>query len=149
MIPARAIRIEELSELLRLYGYLNPDDPKMDAASPAVFGHWRSIFDHPLFHYYVVEKDGKLLSTCTLSIIPNMTRGLRPYGLIENVVTDPDYRKQGHGRTVLQYAVSEAWEAGCYKVMLQCGRKDPGTLDFYGKAGFKLGTKTAFEVRRP
>jgi hypothetical protein len=33
-------------------------------------------------------------------------------------------------------------------VMLMTGRNDPGTLDFYQRAGFQQ-SKTGFQIRRP
>ena len=90
------------------------------------------------------EMDGKLVSTCTLTVIPNLTHGARPYGLIENVVTHPDYRKQGLGNQILDYALSAAWEQNCYKVMLMTGSKREETLRFYENAGFQSGVKTGF-----
>lgn len=81
-------------------------------------------------------------------VIPNLTRGGRPYALIENVVTHADHRQRGHGRALLHAAVAAAWEAGCYKVMLMTGSKRPETLRFYADAGFEQ-SKTGFQIRRP
>lgn len=94
----------------------------------------------------VAERAGLLLSTCTLVTIPNLTRGVRPYGLIENVVTHPDHRRTGLGRSVLSFALDAAWQAGCYKVMLATGSRREETLRFYEKAGFDRGGKTFFEA---
>ena len=140
----RKIKFEELPDLLRLYSFLHPDDPKIDAGSTIVVALWSKIYQNDHLQYFVSEESGKIISTCTLTIIPNFTRGLRPYGLIENVVTDPIYRRKGYATSVLLYALSEACRAGCYKVMLETGRKDEDTLRFYEKAGFKRGVKTAF-----
>ncbi len=89
------------------------------------------------------------MSSCTLAIIPNLTRGARPYGIIENVVTHPDHRRTGLGRAVLRAAIDKAWSADCYKVMLATGSKREATLSFYEAAGFQKGGKTYFEIRRP
>lgn len=91
--------------------------------------------------------DGVIATTCTLIVIPNLTRGGSPYGLIENVVTDPRYRNRGFGKAVLTDALSAAWRHGCYKVMLLTGSRNPATLRFYGSAGFEQ-SKTGFQVRR-
>jgi GNAT superfamily N-acetyltransferase len=88
-----------------------------------------------------------IVSTCTLTIIPNLTRSARPYGLVENVVTHPAFRKQGIATALLRRVLEIAWEANCYKVMLLSGRKDEATLRFYQKAGFEAGAKTGFVAR--
>jgi GNAT superfamily N-acetyltransferase len=140
----RHIQSDELPQLLELYAFLHPEDSKVDAADPRVASHWLGILENKNLRYFVSEVGGRMISTCTLTIIPNLTRGLRPYGLIENVVTHPASRKQGHGTAVLCHALAEAWKEGCYKVMLETGSKREETLSFYEKAGFKRGIKTGF-----
>jgi GNAT superfamily N-acetyltransferase len=90
-----------------------------------------------------------LVSSCTLAIIPNLTRGCRSYGVIENVVTHPNRRRIGLGRRVLSAALTAAWQADCYKVMLATGSHREETLRFYEQAGFERGGKTFFQARQP
>jgi len=96
---------------------------------------------------FVVEVGGVLVASCTLIVVPNLTRGGRPYGLIENVVTHAHFRKRGFGKQVLAAASSAAWDAGCYKVILMTGSTKPETLKFYAEAGFEQ-SKTGFQMRR-
>ena len=77
-------------------------------------------------------------------IIPNLTRGVRPYAFIENVVTHADYRCRGYARECLDYAKSIAVKENCYKMMLLTGSKNPATLRFYENAGYNSSDKTAF-----
>ena len=93
--------------------------------------------------------EGKLVSSCTIAIVPNLTRGCRPYGVIENVVTLAGFRRQGYGQAVLEHALLWAWKKNCYKVMLLTGRQDKGTLAFYEKAGFDKKAKQAFLAKPP
>jgi GNAT superfamily N-acetyltransferase len=109
-----------------------------------VAGVWDMIQRDPHLKYFGAFADKALVSSCTLSVIPNLTRGCRPYGVIENVVTHPQYRRQGLGRAVLQHALNDAWLARCYKVMLLTGRKDEGIYMFYESAGFDREAKQAF-----
>jgi GNAT superfamily N-acetyltransferase len=139
----RTIRENELSSLLRLYRHLHPTDPELTVTAD-VEQLWHGIVANPLLHYLVAEVDGEIVSTCTLAIVPNLTHGARPYGLVENVVTHPDVRRRGIGTRILQASLAFAWEQGCYKVMLLTGRKDDGTLRFYRQAGFEAGVKTGF-----
>ena len=89
----------------------------------------------------------ELVTSCTLIVIPNLTRGGTPYALIENVVTHADHRGKGFGQRVLRSAVERAWAEGCYKAMLMTGSKRPSTIAFYEAAGFEQ-SKTGFQVRR-
>jgi GNAT superfamily N-acetyltransferase len=139
----RAVRREELPNLLALYRHLHPNDPEL-AVSPDMERLWTRICADPNQHYFGVDVGGQLVATCTLAIIPNLTRSARPYGLIKNVVTHPDFRRQGIGTALLRQALRCAWTQNCYKVMLLTGRKDPATLRFYERAGFRAGVKTGF-----
>jgi GNAT superfamily N-acetyltransferase len=135
----------DLPRLLDLYVHLNPDDARCSPENAI------TVLDH-LTRYegsvILVGAIGKVLvTTCTLIVIPNLTRGGKPYALIENVVTHADHRGAGFGRTVLSAAVEHAWGAECYKVMLMTGSKKPSTLAFYKAAGFEQ-SKTGFQVRR-
>ncbi len=142
----RPVKAEELEKLLLLYRHLNPDDPEL-AIDDRLKQHWHGIMTDPALHYFVIEEDGMLVSSCNLTIIKNLTRSARPYGLIENVVTRTDYRNRGLGTAVLEKALQTARDKNCYKVMLMTGRKEENILRFYEKAGLHRGEKTGFIVR--
>jgi GNAT superfamily N-acetyltransferase len=142
----RAIRKDELPSLLDLYRYLHPRDPDL-IITPRIEELWHRIISDQQLHYLVADVSGRIVSTCTIAIIPNLTRDARPYGLIENVVTHPDFRSRGIGTKMLQAALDLAWGQRCYKVMLLTGRKDEATLRFYLQAGFVAGDKTGFVAR--
>ena len=139
----RLIRHEELDQLLELYRLLHPTDP--DAReNPDLRRLWEDISQDKNLFYPVVVVNGKIVSSCTLAIVKNLTRGLRPYGIIENVITHPGCRKMGYGTLALHKAVEIAREHNCYKVMLLTGHKDEATLNFYDRAGFVRGEKTGY-----
>jgi GNAT superfamily N-acetyltransferase len=144
-ISIRTARPTDLAGLLNLYRHLHPDDPSPDTATAEAA--WLALMGSDLTKVIVADAAGLLISTCTLVTIPNLTRGVRPYGLIENVVTHPDHRRTGLGRAVLSFALHAAWKAGCYKVMLATGSRREETLRFYEGAGFNRGGKTYFEAR--
>ena len=143
----RPIAQHELPALLALYEYLHPEDEVV--SNEDISAVWEQICADDKCHYFGAEIEGKLVSTCTLTIIPNLTRGGRSYGLIENVVTHADYRKQGLGTQVLDHALKVAWSQNCYKVMLLTGSKRESTLQFYEQAGFKRDIKTGFVAYPP
>ncbi|SRR6266851_2542347 len=143
----RPAKRDDLTGVLDLYRHLHPDDPQLDAATVELA--WATLLGSGMTTVLVADFGGSLVSSCTLAIIPNLTRGARPYGVIENVVTHPDHRRTGLGRSVLAAALKAAWDADCYKVMLATGSRRPETLRFYEGAGFERGGKTFFQARRP
>lgn len=135
----------DLAALLDLYVHLDASDTRCASDEAAgIFERFLGYAGSAILAGFV---DGRLAASCTLVVIPNLTRGGTPYALIENVVTHADYRNRGYGKTILAAAVDRAWAEGCYKAMLMTGSKRPSTLAFYEAAGFEQ-SKTGFQIRR-
>jgi GNAT superfamily N-acetyltransferase len=139
----RPIQPHELKELLALYAHLHASDDPLPESS-IVQEVWRELMANPRYKYFGGYVDSTLVSSCTIAVIPNLTRACRPYGIIENVVTHAKHRNNGYGKALLAHALSHAWSVGCYKVMLLTGRKDQATFQFYESAGFDRHEKQAF-----
>ena len=105
---------------------------------------WQQILEDENHHLIVNEMDGKIVSSCVCVIIPNLTRNIRPYAFVENVVTHTDFRGHGFASECLEYAKQIAQQSNCYKMMLLAGKKEKKTLDFYRNAGYNSTDKTAF-----
>ena len=138
----REVRENELDQLLELYTYLHEDGiPEKDQHLKDV---WCAIMSDGNHHIIVNEIDGKIVSSCVCVIILNLTRNIRPYAFVENVVTHADYRGKGYATECLNYAREIAKKDNCYKMMLLTGSKRQTTLDFYKNAGYNSNDKTAF-----
>lgn len=138
----REIKENELNELLELYTHLHELD--VPENSENLQNTWAEIMGDKNHHIIVCEVDGKLVSSCVCVIIPNLTRNIRPYAFIENVVTHADYRGKGCATACLNYAKGLAVKANCYKMMLLTGSKSESTLNFYKQSGYNCADKTAF-----
>lgn len=133
---------EELQAILELYLYLHEDKiPKM---SNHLTDTWSQIIEDSNHHLIVYELEGKIVASCVCVIIPNLTRDVRPYAFVENVVTHEDYRGKGYATACLNFARDIAVEKNCYKMMLLTGSKENKTLEFYKNAGYNSTDKTAF-----
>lgn len=130
---------EDLDAVLSLYTHMHDTDEI--AGEQALNKAWQEILASPWMHCFILEYEGMLVSTCVLAIIPNLTRGARPYGLIENVVTRREMRNKGFGTALLTHVLRYAWQQDCYKVMLLTGRKEQNVIRLYEKAGFVRGVK--------
>lgn len=98
---------------------------------------------------FVSEANERIAATCMLITAPNLLRGGRGHGFIENVVTHPEHRGRGHGRAVVQAALAEAWARDCHQVLLQSGRTDSRVHHFYESLGFEPGIRIGYVARRP
>lgn len=105
---------------------------------------WSQIVDNKDYHIIVAEENGKIVSSCTCVIIPNLTHNQRSYAFVENVVTDINYWNKGLATQCLNYAKEIAIKENCYKMMLLTGSKKEKTLNFYRHLGYNSEDKTAF-----
>lgn len=138
----REMQERDLDGLLELYMQLH--DNEKPKPSTILDKLWKQIIADKNHHIVVAIEDEKIVSSCVLVIVPNLTHQQRPYAFIENVVTDVNYRKKGLATACLQYAKEVAITNNCYKIMLLTGAKDESTLRFYETAGFNKNDKTAF-----
>ena len=134
----------DLDQLLVLYRELNPADPELTADTARTA--YSEMLAHPGLSIFLACVDDSAVSTATLLIIPNLTRGTRPYALVENVVTLEAQRGKGYARAVIKRAIDVAFAAGCYKVMLLTGRQREDIHRFYQSCGF-VQNKTGFQIR--
>ena len=132
----------DLDEILQLYLYLHEKSIPEDSVK--LRDTWENIIKDENHHLIVCEADKRIVASCVCVIIPNLTRNVRPYAFVENVVTHGEYRRKGYASACLDYARKIAEEKHCYKMMLLTGSKEEGTLNFYRKAGYNSTDKTAF-----
>lgn len=138
----REAAFDDLQELLKLYTQLH-DNP-LPEESEELLTIWKKIMSDENHHIIVAEKDQQIVSSCVIVIVPNLTHAQRPYALVENVITDIRFRKQGFAFSCLDYAREIALQNNCYKIMLLTGSKKEDTLHFYERCGYNRNDKTAF-----
>lgn len=137
----REVRIDEYQQLMELYLHLHETEiPPAELTKDL----WERLVNDPDYHLIVAEEDGRLVSTVTCVIIPNLTHGPRPYAWVENVVTHPDYRGRHLATACLDFAKDIALRENCYRLVLMTSSKLPSTLQFYERAGYNRTDKTGF-----
>lgn len=147
-MEARKIRRDELDQLVEFYLlhlYDVKDDPLAD--EPVVKETWDKIQTSENFAVLGVFDKNLLMASCSIAIIPNLTRGCRPYALIENIATHRKYRRQGYGKANLLHAAAYAEERGCYKAMFMTGHLNEKVEKFCEASGFNGSEKRAFIKR--
>lgn len=83
-----------------------------------------------------LEEDGKVLGWAYLYVI-FQDRHREPYGLMENVYIEPQYRNRGLGTTLVELLIEEAKKHNCYKLIGTSKKIKPEVHAFYKKHGFE------------
>src|ERR1051325_12105341 len=93
------------------------------------------IRSNPFYTIFVaVGEDGELIGSITLLIEEKFIHGGAKVGHIEDVVTRNQFEGRGVGRALVLKAIDFAKQKKCYKVVLDCSKRN---VEFYEKLGFK------------
>ena len=142
MLEIREAQKADLQEFLELLTFLHDNAiPDTDTCIESI---WTKIINNPDHHLLLGYIGNKLVSSCVIVVIDNLTRKQKPYAVIENVVTHPDHRNRGYASAILSAAKDIAVKDSCYKIMLMTGSKQESTLNFYRRARYNSNDKTAF-----
>ena len=144
MIEYGELLENDLLSLLELYKQLEPDDDTINEVTAKNI--WKTIKEQNI-KYFTAKDNGKIIASCYICILPNLTRNGRSIGFIENVITDKGYRRKGIGKKIMENAIKYAKDQNCYKVILQSGVKRTEAHIFYESLGFDGEIKKAFDLR--
>jgi len=148
MLKIREAVLNDVNDLYDLYINHLTKSPNAPREEMQNMDKWAEMLEKltadPDYHLLAGEIDSRVISSATIIIIRNLTHNLRPYALIENVVTREDCRNNGYASALIEYASQIAKSEGCYKIMLMTGSKKESTLRFYEKCGFNKNDKTGF-----
>ena len=135
MIAIRQADVRDLPRILALYEQLTEEKLNLtdDAAKKTFF----EITEMPRQEFLVAEKDGLVVGTLFLQIVPNLSHDAHAWAIIENMVVDSACRRQGIGRLLMEYAYTVCRQAGCYKVQLLSNKKRLEAHLFYRSLGFE------------
>lgn len=141
----REVTQNDLEQVLTLYSQLHDDE---NSTAKDAQQMWERILQYPDHHLIVAEKDEKLVASCTITIIPNLSRNIRPYAIIENVITHEGYRRQGLAKQCLEYAIDLAAKKDCYKITLTTRPANSSAHRLYENLGFRSDLRDAFILWR-
>ena len=66
----------------------------------------------------------------------NLAHQGTPSAIVEDVVVSESHQSQGIGRDMMQHAMRQAREAGCYKLVLSSNQQRERAHAFYESLGF-------------
>ena len=142
----RELNEGDLESLIKLYEQLDGANGNYTAEDARKI--WKDeIEGNKKIKYFGAVENGKVISTCYVLIIPNLTRLGSSIAFVENVVTDKAFRGQGLGRKIMEKAIDFARQNNCYKVILQSASFRKEAHQFYKNLGFDGESKKAFIMK--
>jgi GNAT superfamily N-acetyltransferase len=138
MAKVRAATEEDVPSILELYRQLSLKPRSYRKASISscrrVFREMKNFTGYELL---VAEEDSKVVGTTVMAILPGFVHGTSPFAVVEYVVVDEKYRGRGIGKSIMEYIIARAREAGCYKIMLTSDKRRQPAHRFYQSLGFE------------
>lgn len=107
-----------------------------DPLPDVYYSAFDAIDGDPNNEVVVAERDGKIIGTLQLTLIPNLTYQGGVRALIEGVRVDSTMRSAGIGRILFEWAIEEAKRRGCHMVQLTADKTRPDAHRFYESLGF-------------
>ncbi|MDR3222446.1 MAG: GNAT family N-acetyltransferase [Methanobrevibacter sp.] len=135
---------EHLPGILKLYKQLIPEEES--ATLNEAKKVWNTAKKENI-KYFVAIDDDKLIASVFIAIIPNLTGSGRPFGIIENVIVDKEYRGLGLGKAIMEKAIEYGKKQNCQYISLQSGNHRRDAHKFYESIGFDGNEKIAFYMK--
>jgi GNAT superfamily N-acetyltransferase len=93
----------------------------------------------------VAERDGTVVGTLQLTVVPGLSRRGSTRSIIEGVRVHGSERGQGLGRLLMEWAIEESRKQGCRLVQLTSDAARPDAHRFYEQLGF-TGSHVGFKL---
>jgi GNAT superfamily N-acetyltransferase len=91
----------------------------------------------PHQHLVVAEREGRVIGTLQLTIIPGLSRRGATRSIIEAVRIHSDERGSGLGTRLIEWAVETSRREGCQLVQLTSDKSRADAHRFYERLGFE------------
>ena len=127
--------IENIPDVLKLYSQADIDNDDILTVDEAQ-GIFEKFNRYPKYSLYVAKIDNAIIGTFELLIMDNLAHKGKPSAIMEDVIVDMNYRSQGIGKKMVEFAMEISRKNGCYKLSLSSNLKRERAHKFYEKLGF-------------
>ncbi|NEB18949.1 GNAT family N-acetyltransferase [Streptomyces coelicoflavus] len=127
------------------------DDPLgAQRESPGDLGPYMAAFERlradPNQHLVVAVREGRVVGTLQLTIVPGLSRRGAIRSIVEGVRVHGDERGSGLGTQLIEWAIDESRRQGCHLVQLTSDKTRTDAHRFYERLGFSA-SHTGFKLQ--
>jgi aminoglycoside 6'-N-acetyltransferase I len=134
-----------LNLALQLWPDCSIDDLIKVIQSPCQAGFLVRTEDKQVFGSAVPEAIALMNLSLRYDFVPDATQS--PVAYVEGIYVKAEYRQQGVGTALLQYAEQWALEQGCIQLALDAFLDNPASHKFYAKVGFREVERVVFFIK--
>lgn len=131
----RRASFDELRQILSLLSQMHDEEPA-PLVTPELERTFEEILASQSRALLIAASNSDVLGTLDLIVVPNLTRGGRPWAAVENIVVDAAHRQKGIGAALLDEAVEVARSVDCYKLQLVSHSRRDAAHSLYRHSGF-------------
>ena len=135
------IRPAALDDLSAIVGMLADDPLGAQRESPDDLAPYASALERlssdPNQHLVVATREGRVVGTLQLTVIPGLSRRGATRSIIEGVRIHADERGSGLGTRLIEWAIEESRRQGCQLVELTSDATRTDAHRFYERLGFE------------
>ncbi len=131
---------QDLSTLIQMLSDDQLGSQREDASLPLHENYlkaFQQIDKDPNNELIVVENDQQIVGTLQLTFIPYLSHLGSWRCLIEGVRVHKDFRSQGLGTQLLEWAIQKARDKDCHIVQLTSNKQRKEAIKFYQRLGFE------------
>lgn len=143
------IRRAEAADIPAIVGMLADDALGATRESPEDLAPYRSAFEtldsDPNQFLMVAVREGAVIGTFQLTIVPGLSRRGATRAIIEAVRVHSSARGAGIGEQMMRWAIDESRRRGCRLVQLTSDKDRPGAHRFYERLGF-VGSHIGYKL---
>ena len=141
MIHIRLATEEDIPRIIELYDELTITTSQVEKSRSPSLDHYKRVFveirSDRRQELLVAEDQGEVVGTLVFLLAPNLSHNGTPWAFLENLIVTEKHRRKGVARSLLEYAVCRAREAGCHKVQLCSGKTREEAHELYRSLGFE------------
>lgn len=93
---------------------------------------------------FVCDDRNEIVATALLCLCQDVMYQRQPFAVVENVVVSADYKREGIGKSLMDYIEGFCLQKDCSKIMLQTSNENRDARDFYTAMGYDPDAKIGF-----
>ncbi|SFM30451.1 N-acetylglutamate synthase, GNAT family [Paenibacillus sp. 1_12] len=128
-------------QIFELYKMLVPNSKKMNVIEEQI----DKIRRDPNNFLFVNDEEGEILGTLTLNICLQALHGIRPYGVVENIIVHENHRGKNVGRELLQFVEDYCKSIDCHRIMLLSNSTRERAHQFFEREGYDGSISKGFK----